>query len=293
MSELTSKEIDICERLRRGFGGLAPPVCDEAANEIERLRLELAENKRINMDHKLSLDIIARAAHEPEASKPQFMECDACRAKAGSPTLCAGCLHNRRVIGQLSAPPVSPTARRCACDPLPPVRELWRVLPDELQGVANAALTAVLEHRCPDESDAYDPPRCAHAVPTDPANPCRGGLFHDFSRASPPPPPEHPLSSGDAIACIAFALQDPDTDQWPQLLRDCMHVIERMEGELLDAKRQRNAEVKLRQAAERAAQEYTFCGWISPNPGCTELVGHDYGGLEPAYSRSTKISEQP
>jgi hypothetical protein len=111
--------------------------------------------------------------------------------------------------------------------------------------------------------------------------------------SSPPPPPEHPLSSGDAIACIAFALQDPDTDQWPQLLRDCMHVIERMEGELLDAKRQRNAEVKLRQAAERAAQEYTFCGWISPNPGCTELVGHDYGGLEPAYSRSTKISEQP
>jgi hypothetical protein len=134
------------------------------------------------------------SAHEPEASKPQFMECDACRAKAGSPTLCAGCLHNRRVIGQLSAPPVSPTARRCACDPLPPVRELWRVLPDELQGVANAALTAVLEHRCPDESDAYDPPRCAHAVPTDPANPCRGGLFHDFSRASPPPRASHPFS---------------------------------------------------------------------------------------------------
>lgn len=35
-------------------------------------------------------------APEPEA--PKFMECDACRAKFGSPYLCAGCLHNRKVI---------------------------------------------------------------------------------------------------------------------------------------------------------------------------------------------------
>ena len=28
----------------------------------------------------------------------EFMGCDACRAKPGSPTLCAGCLHNREVI---------------------------------------------------------------------------------------------------------------------------------------------------------------------------------------------------
>lgn len=27
-----------------------------------------------------------------------FMECDTCRAKPGGPPLCAGCLHNRRVI---------------------------------------------------------------------------------------------------------------------------------------------------------------------------------------------------
>jgi secreted protein with Ig-like and vWFA domain len=32
-----------------------------------------------------------------------FMECDTCRAKPGSPTLCAGCLHNRRLIGMLRA----------------------------------------------------------------------------------------------------------------------------------------------------------------------------------------------
>jgi hypothetical protein len=32
----------------------------------------------------------------------QFMECDTCRAKPGSPTLCGGCLHNRRVIEALT-----------------------------------------------------------------------------------------------------------------------------------------------------------------------------------------------
>lgn len=33
---------------------------------------------------------------EPEV--PEFVECDSCRAKSGSPTLCRGCLHNREVI---------------------------------------------------------------------------------------------------------------------------------------------------------------------------------------------------
>lgn len=32
----------------------------------------------------------------------QFIECDTCRAKPGSPTLCAGCLHNRRIIEALT-----------------------------------------------------------------------------------------------------------------------------------------------------------------------------------------------
>ncbi len=30
----------------------------------------------------------------------QFAECDQCRAKPGSPPLCAGCLNNRTVIGR-------------------------------------------------------------------------------------------------------------------------------------------------------------------------------------------------
>lgn len=32
---------------------------------------------------------------------PEFMECDTCRAKPGSPILCSGCLHNRDAIKKL------------------------------------------------------------------------------------------------------------------------------------------------------------------------------------------------
>lgn len=32
----------------------------------------------------------------------EFMECDLCRAMPGSPTLCTGCVNNRRTISALS-----------------------------------------------------------------------------------------------------------------------------------------------------------------------------------------------
>ena len=31
----------------------------------------------------------------------EFRECDTCRAKSGSPSLCDGCLHNQRLINRL------------------------------------------------------------------------------------------------------------------------------------------------------------------------------------------------
>lgn len=31
-----------------------------------------------------------------------YEECDTCRKKPGSPTLCSGCLHNRHIISQLN-----------------------------------------------------------------------------------------------------------------------------------------------------------------------------------------------
>ena len=33
--------------------------------------------------------------------RARFVECDSCRAKPGSPLLCAGCIHNREVISFL------------------------------------------------------------------------------------------------------------------------------------------------------------------------------------------------
>lgn len=36
--------------------------------------------------------------HDPK----KFMECDTCRAKPGSPELCKGCLHNRKLINKLN-----------------------------------------------------------------------------------------------------------------------------------------------------------------------------------------------
>lgn len=42
------------------------------------------------------------ARQEAKEPKPKFMECDTCRAKPGSPILCEGCLHNRRLIEELT-----------------------------------------------------------------------------------------------------------------------------------------------------------------------------------------------
>ncbi len=33
--------------------------------------------------------------------KYEFMECDTCRAKPGSPRLCSSCLHNREIISSM------------------------------------------------------------------------------------------------------------------------------------------------------------------------------------------------
>ena len=38
-----------------------------------------------------------------EAKKLEFVECDNCRRKPGMPTLCQGCLINRRTISRLKA----------------------------------------------------------------------------------------------------------------------------------------------------------------------------------------------
>jgi len=43
---------DLPTRLRRGFGGLVPPICDEAANEIDRLNSLLSARADSNPEWK-------------------------------------------------------------------------------------------------------------------------------------------------------------------------------------------------------------------------------------------------
>ena len=53
---------------------------------------------------------VVRQAYEDGVSagkaignKNEFMECDDCRAKPGSPALCWGCIHNRALITRLKS----------------------------------------------------------------------------------------------------------------------------------------------------------------------------------------------
>jgi hypothetical protein len=48
----------LTERLRSGFGGLVPPVCDEAANHIDFLEREVATLR-------VQIDVMSASSHEP------------------------------------------------------------------------------------------------------------------------------------------------------------------------------------------------------------------------------------
>jgi len=55
---------DIVERLRRGFGGLVRPICEESANEIESLRQQLSEAHRALAKEKAMLADYEHRANE-------------------------------------------------------------------------------------------------------------------------------------------------------------------------------------------------------------------------------------
>jgi hypothetical protein len=71
---------------------LSPP--DALLNEIVRGGIPRARG--------LLLGWIRHMYDAPEASAEEFVECDACRVKPGSPTLCRGCLSNRALIEKLT-----------------------------------------------------------------------------------------------------------------------------------------------------------------------------------------------
>lgn len=70
-------------------------------NDIEKLTGAIEYiAERISMGNPLRYNHVIEILYPPNPK--EFMECDTCRAKAGSPTLCQGCLHNRTLIEKLN-----------------------------------------------------------------------------------------------------------------------------------------------------------------------------------------------
>ena len=71
--------IDLKERLRRGFGGMVPPVCDEAANRIEELERKLhdkdtalKESRQLYADAKERIKYLESITHKQGTSSDYF-----------------------------------------------------------------------------------------------------------------------------------------------------------------------------------------------------------------------------
>lgn len=70
---------------------------EEKIEQLEKAILCIAINTYGNADKLPRL--VNEILNPPNPKK--FIECDTCRAKPGSPTLCSGCLHNRALISKL------------------------------------------------------------------------------------------------------------------------------------------------------------------------------------------------
>lgn len=109
------KQEDMLRRLRSGFGGLVPPVCDEAANEIERLTALCDQQKRDNAA------LISRLARYERAVEPSCEHWRFIQTQAGQ--VCAKCGISASAI-QKGGPPATLTDmknRLCTCTRAQPV----------------------------------------------------------------------------------------------------------------------------------------------------------------------------
>ena len=63
---------DLTERLRAGFGGIVPPVCDEAANEIDdwQALCETLMGRAMHIDHQELVEF-QRLAHTAESGNEE------------------------------------------------------------------------------------------------------------------------------------------------------------------------------------------------------------------------------
>lgn len=66
-----------------------------AVNPVNGDRLVLGSSTELARKSELVRQLLAPVE--------EFVECDSCRGKPGSPTLCNSCLHNRTLINKLRA----------------------------------------------------------------------------------------------------------------------------------------------------------------------------------------------
>lgn len=67
--------------------------------DIEIIEAERPEEDTAEVFHLLVADQLRDAYRRARYLNGEFVECDACFRKPGSPELCAGCLANRTTIG--------------------------------------------------------------------------------------------------------------------------------------------------------------------------------------------------
>lgn len=79
-----------------------PPSTRQAPGELAAEIYRTASKLMERLGYREELVRIAKLADAIDSFEvPGFVECDSCRAKLGSPTLCSGCLHNRTQMQRL------------------------------------------------------------------------------------------------------------------------------------------------------------------------------------------------
>jgi len=86
------------EALNQSVGGLNARL-DEIHGENKKTNAEVLEQAQQAREE--NEEILELLRTEPKVPIGEFKECDACRAKPGSPVLCEACLHNRGMVHDL------------------------------------------------------------------------------------------------------------------------------------------------------------------------------------------------
>lgn len=105
LTEVIDAVVAIVPELERDLGHVRMSAAYTAPEHMSNRWVEATEiiAARVPRKHPKHAEVAAiwngTIVVEPPAL--EFMECDTCRAKAGMPELCRGCLHNRTAIERL------------------------------------------------------------------------------------------------------------------------------------------------------------------------------------------------